>query len=764
MVQLKYFGDDRDFFKYDLITHIFSETSCLDNYVFIPMLTEHRIDNEGNVAPKHNGDRSDDLFQFISHCPNKSLNHWESWLETSVQSYKTVEPVDRTFFSDVNRLSYWKKFEGIINTENSLIFVDPDTGLETGSPSYLQKAGREKYLLNTELQHLIENLSESSVLMIYQHLQRNKKRHDMDVEKKIDQVESIDDSILVSAYREDDLAFLFIAKKTELHNDVFNVLTEYHAKSTHQYREVYGCFASGNESKPVPSEITLNSSVDEVISCNDVIAKKQLGKISTEAERLILDKPCAWEFLLFSQVLFDLVSTVKVNLSTQKDVTGSSLKEYSEASLVPWLLEKISIYIESLKQMKALLGDDFTSAVGDKGVTGNSKNIISVVSQIVEQYRKLANIVNECNLVIEPNSLNKYKSFLIGICSDFINEIDAWVQDMHSNLPVAIERGEKNVNFTLNLLYPQNLDEHIDELGSMELTPLITKRIDVDAYINEPQYLAYKKEFEADTLSRRNTEIAPIVILGIILLACLVSLELSPLVWSICVSLFIFFAAIVWGGIDDKKYAGYYEHLGLTKYEKSKNLITQAAPVIYSAISKKELSQQDKEFLIEIAADQEVQIILSDELKSYHELWELEFGTIPETRPISSDINLSKEEQCYFQCNSKWRQSKITKETFGFVGGSISGFFGGIPLTYDRDEIVEMSDGSLYVTNKKILFIGGMKSTNITIGRIAKIEMFSDALKVNKTSGKPDIFMLPSKNEAIKICSILMDLGYLSAI
>lgn len=51
MVQLKYFGDSRDYFKYDLISSILEGMKIAD-YVFIPMLTNHRIDNEGNKTPK----------------------------------------------------------------------------------------------------------------------------------------------------------------------------------------------------------------------------------------------------------------------------------------------------------------------------------------------------------------------------------------------------------------------------------------------------------------------------------------------------------------------------------------------------------------------------------------------------------------------------------------------------------------------------------------------------------------------------------------
>jgi hypothetical protein len=60
MVQLKYFGDNRDFFKYDLITAVFKHPS-MRHYVFVPMLTEHRHDNEGKKPPRNRGDKSDAL-------------------------------------------------------------------------------------------------------------------------------------------------------------------------------------------------------------------------------------------------------------------------------------------------------------------------------------------------------------------------------------------------------------------------------------------------------------------------------------------------------------------------------------------------------------------------------------------------------------------------------------------------------------------------------------------------------------------------------
>jgi hypothetical protein len=186
MVQLKYFGDSRDYFKYDLITHVLSDAQ-VSNYAFVPMLTSHRDDGEGNKTPNHIGGKSENLLSFIENCQSKDLKNWEAWLKPHVKSYITVEPVNDVFFEDSARNKYWKAFKETIASENALVFVDPDTGLETGSPSYLNKMGREKYVLNGEFRYLHNVLDSSSVLMLYQHLPNNKHKHEEAVNKKISQ-------------------------------------------------------------------------------------------------------------------------------------------------------------------------------------------------------------------------------------------------------------------------------------------------------------------------------------------------------------------------------------------------------------------------------------------------------------------------------------------------------------------------------------------------------------------------------------------------
>ena len=238
MVQLKYFGDSRDYFKYDLITHLL-KNGRVSNYAFVPMLTNHRVDGEGNKTPKHIEGKSTELLSFIDRCDTKDLDHWEFWLKPHVESYVTVRPVNKVFFEDGARNKYWESFDAVLKTKNALVFVDPDTGLETGRPSYLKKMGREKYILNRELADLFQALDGSSILMIYQHLSNNKHIHEESVHKKIKQTIEATGFPLVLSYREDDLAFLFISKSEAVFSALCETLESYHENSGHIYKSIH---------------------------------------------------------------------------------------------------------------------------------------------------------------------------------------------------------------------------------------------------------------------------------------------------------------------------------------------------------------------------------------------------------------------------------------------------------------------------------------------------------------------------------------------
>jgi hypothetical protein len=58
------------------------------------------------------------------------------------------------------------------------------------------------------------------------------------------------------------------------------------------------------------------------------------------------------------------------------------------------------------------------------------------------------------------------------------------------------------------------------------------------------------------------------------------------------------------------------------------------------------------------------------------------------------------------------------------------------------EQLTCLSAGTLLVTSARLLFQGDSRNISITMGRIVDCEIFSDALRIEKSSGKPDFFTM----------------------
>ena len=79
---------------------------------------------------------------------------------------------------------------------------------------------------------LLNQLSETAAFIIYQHLQRNSKKHQSDITNKIETLLSMHTNIKASVYQEKDLALLFLTKSKNIHDQLKKVLVKYYKRST----------------------------------------------------------------------------------------------------------------------------------------------------------------------------------------------------------------------------------------------------------------------------------------------------------------------------------------------------------------------------------------------------------------------------------------------------------------------------------------------------------------------------------------------------
>lgn len=163
----QYFGDIIDLFKYDLITEIMKQMSSLHKFTFMPMLTPNDTRNDGKkrkFTKERPGYNNEKLRQFLTdwgHEKDKKHRDFrkikEYFGETGIETHIYN---DSFYFSKEGRNDYFCNI-GQELLDNSLIFVDPDNGMEI-------KNNTERHILYSEMKSLYSRMGDNSLLMVIQ--------------------------------------------------------------------------------------------------------------------------------------------------------------------------------------------------------------------------------------------------------------------------------------------------------------------------------------------------------------------------------------------------------------------------------------------------------------------------------------------------------------------------------------------------------------------------------------------------------------------
>ena len=183
----QYFGDRRDLFKYDLLLDLVTAHGA-NRLTIVPMLTANDESGEGNLT--HAGARQwhPRLHSFLKQC--RSEGHRDiRMLREFMSSQGLILKVyrDSHLFAQGIRTRYFDDIP-VDDLTRSVIFIDPDIGLESGAAAYMRRQGPEKYLQYSELLNVSERSSPESVLVVYQHLQSDGRKRRNDISDRIAQI------------------------------------------------------------------------------------------------------------------------------------------------------------------------------------------------------------------------------------------------------------------------------------------------------------------------------------------------------------------------------------------------------------------------------------------------------------------------------------------------------------------------------------------------------------------------------------------------
>jgi hypothetical protein len=170
----------------------------------------------------------------------------------------------------------------------------------------------------------------------------------------------------------------------------------------------------------------------------------------------------------------------------------------------------------------------------------------------------------------------------------------------------------------------------------------------------------------------------------------------------------------------------------------------------------KELQAISSSLNINIMVDNKTQQQL-DKLKLY---WALENIELPTIEP---DIVVQKSENCYFQItNVNWYELRSVRQRVSYSGYSTrfkvaKGFYlnsgSYSPKSYGTDQMTLIDNGSIYLTNKRIIFVGHKKNSNIRLEKIINITPYSNGVEIDKETGKRPL--LQFQNRADIFCIII---------
>ncbi len=165
----QYFGDQRDYFKFDLMIELATQVLERPRFTNVVMLTPNDDSGQGGAVNYGMGNGTPSLYHFLqchAHLPNEerevvSLRDYFADTQTDVEylPYADVFP----HFAGKSREAY---FTGIPPEwlENAIILVDPDVGLTPPSG----KASSNKHTTAIDLAQLKNRMGTAGVLVLFQ--------------------------------------------------------------------------------------------------------------------------------------------------------------------------------------------------------------------------------------------------------------------------------------------------------------------------------------------------------------------------------------------------------------------------------------------------------------------------------------------------------------------------------------------------------------------------------------------------------------------
>lgn len=170
-------------------------------------------------------------------------------------------------------------------------------------------------------------------------------------------------------------------------------------------------------------------------------------------------------------------------------------------------------------------------------------------------------------------------------------------------------------------------------------------------------------------------------------------------------------------------------------------------PYLDKIASSRRASPDEEKIINEISKGLNLSLKFSDDaFKKYRLYWDIENS---ELSPVSSPINLQKNELFYYSTSIKWYEER-THTSYVSYSGLTSKFrimkgvywrMGAIaPARHAQIYMKNIDSGNVYLTNKRIIFTGQHMNKTLPLSKILFITPFADGVEIGKDTGRKPFF------------------------
>jgi hypothetical protein len=221
----QYFGDIRDYFKFDLMIFLAQNLPGIQRFTFIPMLTKDDKSGQGRKTEYASWQPDTvGLYAFLKRCireRRRSVARLRTLFGQGNYGFQYCPYRDDYYFTHQERKSY---FGGIPDEflRQAVIMLDPDTGLEVRT---MGSSTGHRYIKYDELKDIYSRMSDASVLIIFQFFPHEK--HQPYLRKRFQELRSVLQCEPPIAVSDNEIAFIAITKSHNALSQVRHVLREY---------------------------------------------------------------------------------------------------------------------------------------------------------------------------------------------------------------------------------------------------------------------------------------------------------------------------------------------------------------------------------------------------------------------------------------------------------------------------------------------------------------------------------------------------------